>query len=108
MKQVALKIKAVVAEVGKEPEVREILDSLESMQSIVGGYIECIMMPGNIDIYINEEGTLMNLPFNRFVAGSPLVGNIFAASHDKDGNCISLNQKQIDTLMKMFSLKESV
>ena len=108
MKQVALKIKAVVAEVGKEPEVREILDSLESMQAIVGGYIECIMMPGNIDIYINEEGRLMNLPFNRFVAGLPLVGNIFAVSRDKDGNCISLNQKQISTLMKMFSFKEPV
>lgn len=108
MKQVALKIKAVVAEVGKEPEVREITDSLESMQAIVGGYVECIMMPGNIDIYINEEGRLMNLPFNRFVAGLPLVGNIFAVSRDKDGNCISLNQNQIDSLMKMFSLKESV
>ena len=108
MKQLALKIKAVVAEVGKEPEVREILDSLESMQAIVGGYIECIMMPGNIDIYVNEEGTLMDLPFNRFVAGRPLVGNIFAVSHDKSGNCVSLNQKQIDTLMKMFPLKEFV
>lgn len=37
--------------------------SLEELQEIVGGYIEIVECEKNIMV-INEEGKLMNLPFN--------------------------------------------
>ena len=39
---------------------------LEELQTIVGGLVEIVWLPNNEDIMvINEEGKLMNLPFNK-------------------------------------------
>lgn len=96
------KIKIVVCEPGKSPEICEINDDLESMQNIVGGYIECIALKNNIDVWVNEEGLLMDLPFNRTVNRKPLVGTIFAASHNKSGDTTSLSAQQIKDVLVMF------
>lgn len=96
------KIKIVISEPGKMPEVKEIEHTLEAMQSIVGGYVECIALPHNIDVWLNEEGLLMNLPFNRYVGGVPVVGTIFAASRNNAGDTLSLSDKQITSVMQMF------
>lgn len=53
------------------PKVIEIDGSLESMQKIVGGYIETFPLDGPILIVLNEEGKLMNLPLNFRVQVSP-------------------------------------
>lgn len=53
---------------GKEPQVKEIADSLAALQSEVGGYIECVTPFGdNIAIIVNEEGKLNGWPPNRFL-----------------------------------------
>ena len=96
------KIKIVVCEPGKSPEIREIDSDLKSMQDIVGGYIECVALKNNIDVWINEEGLLMDLPFNRFVNRQPLVGTIFAASHNSSGDTISLTDTQISQVFAIF------
>ncbi len=53
---------------GQEPQVKEIANSLEAMQSEVGGYIEAVT-PFNDDIAIvvNEEGKINGFPPNRFL-----------------------------------------
>lgn len=38
--------------------------SLEELQEIVGGYIEIVGLMGNEIMVINEEGKLIDLPFN--------------------------------------------
>ena len=59
-------IKVLVIEPEKNPAVREIEDSLESLQGIVGGYIECIYpFEDEVGIICNEEGKLNGLPLNR-------------------------------------------
>lgn len=48
----------------KRPFVTEIDGSLESMQKLVGGYIEpAHIAPGIVEI-VNEEGGLQRLPWN--------------------------------------------
>lgn len=92
-------IRVVVAEVGKAPEAREIDGSLESFQKIVGGYIEAVRrvgLPQGMDLFVNEEGRLHGMPFNRYVAGFDLLGPIVIAASDDEGETTSLSDDQID------------
>jgi len=62
------KIKVLLVEPNKYPEIVEIEDNLEAMQSLVGGYIEEYMpYNDNIAIVCNEEGKMMGLPLNRAI-----------------------------------------
>ena len=88
-------------------EEREIKNTLEEIQQIVGGYIEIpflspIFNDNKINIIINEEG--------KFIEGLEpeiavikresnnildiVYGNCVFASHDHDGNTIELNEEQ--------------
>ena len=66
------KIKVLLVEPGKTAKPFEIDDSLESMQEIVGGYIEEYMpFDDEVAIICNEEGKLNNEPLNRAIYGDP-------------------------------------
>lgn len=53
---------------GEEPELKEIGDSLEDMQEVVGGYIEVIYpFDDPVGVVVNEEGKLDGLPVSRFL-----------------------------------------
>ena len=61
-------MKILVAEPGKTPEVKEIDGSLESMQEVVGGYIEAIYpFDDPIALVCNDEGKINGLPPNRIL-----------------------------------------
>ena len=69
-------MRVIVVEPKKKPEVREIGDSLESMQKIVGGSIEAIYPSEEpVALICNEEGKLLNLPLNRALRDEE--GNIY-------------------------------
>ena len=56
----------LVVEPERRPEVREINDSLEEMQGIVGGFIQPICpFEDSVALVCNEEGKFMDLPANR-------------------------------------------
>ena len=96
------KITVVVKEPNKTPEVKEIEDTLEAMQEVVGGYIELVALPNKLDFYVNEEGLIQGLPFNTHIRGNPVVGTIFAASRNSSGDTIGLNKSQIDKVMTLI------
>lgn len=90
--------KILVKKVGGELEPGE-FDGLEDMQKIVGGHIECVQLPHDIDLWLNEEGKLEGLPANiaLFHNGEVvdiIVGDVFFASHDDEGDSTSLNDIQ--------------
>lgn len=59
-------IKVLIVEPEKDPRVEEISHTLESLQHIVGGYIEAMYpFEDPVAIICNEEGKLLNLPWNR-------------------------------------------
>ena len=56
----------LVVEPERRPELREIDESLESMQKIVGGLIQPVYpFDDPVALVCNDEGKLMSLPANR-------------------------------------------
>lgn len=100
-------MKVLVSSNGKL-ETKEIENTLEELQKIVGGYIEIpflskVFVDNIIDIVINEEGKYVDgLKPEIAVVNSKteqildvIYGNCIFASHDIEGNTIALNDEQI-------------
>lgn len=65
-------IRVLLVQPGKYPKEVSIGDSLESMQTVVGGYIEEYMpFEDEVAIICNEEGKMMGLPLNRAIYAEP-------------------------------------
>ena len=93
-------IKLLVKEPNKEPYVKEVEHTLENLQKIVGGYIECVEMPygKNIDLFVNEEGKLEGLKGNFWLPEYEdcVVGTCYMVGYDQEtGESVSITDKQI-------------
>lgn len=109
-------MRVLVLKNGKLQE-KEIKNSLEELQSIVGGYIEFPFL-GNrfkdntIDVIINEEGKFIEglNPEIAMVDGETksvldiVYGNCIFASHDEEGDTIGLNDEQIKIIMEELQM----
>lgn len=102
------KITVLVLEPAKDPYVSEIEDSLTSLQSMVGGYIQVIYpFDDPVALIANEEGKLLGLPWNR-----PLVDNegfiydvvvgTFLVTGLTEDNFGSLSQELIEKYTQYF------
>ena len=75
--------------------VTEVENTLETMQSAVGGYIQTVRLTRGIDIVCNEEGHLIGLPENINFPG--IVGTFFLISSDcADGEMHGLTKRQAE------------
>ena len=98
-------IKVLVVEPNKEPYIKEIESSLESLQDIVGGLIEYINLENNVDLICNEEGKINNLPFNRSIGNDIIAGTfIIAGINLRNGETISIPKDKVNKYTKLFSL----
>ena len=106
------KIKVVLLEPGKLARTVEIENSLESLQSVVGGYIE----PGYyfdepVCLICNDEGKINGMPLNRGVRDKDgkiidiIAGTAFICDCSGE-NFGSLNEDQIKLYTKMFKYPE--
>ena len=96
-----------------ELKEKEISNTLEELQKIVGGYIEFPFL-GNkfkdnvIDVIINEEGKFIEGLKPEIAIINEKVGNILDivygncvfASHDKEGNTIALTDEQVKVVIE--------
>lgn len=95
-------MKIIVKKVGEEPNVIELesLD-LEKMQSLVGGYIECLSVSPTVDMWLNDEGKLHGLPTNMFLCKEngevldTIQGDVFFASNS-DGETVGLSDDEVE------------
>lgn len=91
-----------------ELKEKEIKNTLEDLQQIVGGYIEIPFLSrefneNEIDVIINEEGKLIEglTPEIAVIKKGTnnildlVYGNCIFASHDAEGNTTELNEEQI-------------
>ena len=105
-------MKALVLSNGELKE-KEINNTLEELQKIVGGYIEFPFLGKKfkdnvIDVIVNEEGKFIDglkpeIAIINEKAGNILdivYGNCIFTSHDKEGNTIALNDEQIKIVME--------
>ena len=88
-------------------EEREIENTLEELQEIVGGYIEIpylgdTFQRNGIDVIINEEGKLIEgmrpeiaiVDSEQMQILDVVYGNCIFASHDEEGNTVELSEDQ--------------
>lgn len=100
-------MKVLILSNGKLEE-KEIKNTLEELQEIVGGYIEIPFLSKKfnnniIDIIINEEGKYIEglKPEIAIIDGNTnkvldvVFGNCIFASHNEEGDTVSLNDEQI-------------
>lgn len=102
-----MKIKAVRVPTYGDPQVVEIEDSLEALQREVGGYIERVVFGRGIDAYVNEEGMILGMDYNRTVITPygpiPVVGPMIVVSHDEEGATIGLTEEQIQRTLRILT-----
>lgn len=85
------KIKALVKDPGKAPVIQKVENTLEALQELIGGNIECIQtgtLPGVL-VLVDEEGKLKGLPQNfplyeRDVLVDQVVGRAVFVGTDRE------------------------
>ena len=108
------KIKVVLAEPGKKAKVTEIENTLENLQKIVGGYIECVYPFGdNVGLIANEEGKLIGLEPNRVLRDDDgnaldIIFGTFIITGLTEDDFGSLTDEQIDYYHDMFRCPEII
>lgn len=98
-----------------ELKEKDIENTLEALQTIVGGYIEIpylskVFNENKIDVIINEEGkfidglkpeiAIVDAETNQIL--DIVYGNCIFASHDEEGNTKALNEEQIKVVAEKF------
>ena len=101
-------MKVLVVEPMKPCEAREIPDTLEAMQAIVGGYIQAVYpFQEEVAVVCNEEGRNLDLPFNRPLideSGLPydiVCGTFFMAGFSGE-HFVSLTEEQIQKYKVLY------
>lgn len=103
-------IKALVINPGMSADAIEIESDLESLQEIVGGYIEIVWpFNDNAAIICNEEGKILGLEKNRPIHDEDglvydiVCGTMIIAGDDEDsGEFVSLTDNQIAYYKKYY------
>ena len=109
-------IQVVIVEPAKKPYKKIIPNTLEAFNKIVGGHIENLFIGqtakgARVGIILNEEGKLLDLPFNRKFLGTRgimdiAVGTFFITAYNMKGENISLIDSEAEKYIKRFTALE--
>ena len=80
-------MKVYIKEPGKALELKEIDNTLEELQRIVGGYIETVTVASDCIIICNEEGRINDMPYNCTLFGMQFFGTLIFAGADGEELC---------------------
>ena len=67
-------VTVVYKEPGEGPEIREVIDTLEEYQNLVGGYIEHVRIKPGLGMIVNEEGKMHDMEPNFVFRGDKILG----------------------------------
>lgn len=93
---------AIIKRPGRPAFRREIDNTLEALQELVGGYIETVSLPGGIVMIVNEEGKILRLPINFHLNCDLIRGTAVFVSVNGEDFC-SLNQAQENAVWRAMS-----
>lgn len=88
----------------------EVGNSYNTLRDAVGGYIECVSINNEMDIWLNEEGKLNGLDLNiiatafyqmRYKTSDFIVGNvIITGGADEEGDTLGLSDELLAELLE--------
>ena len=79
-------------------------NDLYAMQAIVGGHIEVALRMGDALVIANEEGLLLDLPYNCCIGGINLYGTIFVVGVDgEEFTSCPLSFKEWEKIVKEWN-----
>ncbi len=93
-----MKIKGLLVEPYKLPNEIEIENTLDNLQKLVDGYIECVYLPKDNDVILicNDEGKINNMPLNRDIGYDIIAGPFLIVGNDyENADFKSLTDEQI-------------
>jgi hypothetical protein len=89
-----LTIRVAIFRPGAEVTFEDLRNELEPMQKLVGGYVEFVHLSPLLGLICNEEGKLMDLPVNRYLATiHGIVDDVrgtFFVTRSRQGNFIGI------------------
>ena len=98
MSEIVIGVKAP----GKQVEGLNTTGDLKELQSIVGGWLECIPFEKGMWLWCNEEGKLIGLESNFWYYGDVIVGTVFFSRSDGEGGMASLTKEDIKYLQNLL------
>lgn len=96
-------MRVIVKEPGKSPKMATIDGSLESLQQLVGGFIEHIEFTKQTGILVDEEGKYKNLEPNIILPEDVLVGTVVFVGESGDA-FVDVPEKEAQTILKAFEI----
>ena len=105
-------IKVVLCEPGKKARVTTVMNNLESLQKMVGGYIEATYpFEDQVAIVCNEEGKLNNMELNRSLKDEygkvyDIIAGSFMIVGLSEDDFASLSKEHQEKYCKMFEKPE--
>lgn len=93
-----MKIKGLLVEPHKLPKEIEIENTLDNLQSLVDGYIECVYLQNDNDVVLicNDEGKINNMTLNRDIGYDIIAGPFLIVGNDyENADFKSLTEEQI-------------
>ena len=104
-------MKVIYCKIGQAPKILEIDGTLESMQSLVGGYIETYPYEYEPMVFVmNEEGKLRGLQPHRIIASGRdiICGDFFVTAFGKNGDgeddIVGLTEEQESIVLATIGL----
>lgn len=91
-------VKVVLKKVREEAVVTEIENTLESLQGIVGGWIETVHVGSGIIMVCNEEGKFNGSEANFHMGMDVIMGDVFFIASEGE-EFASLNEEQIEAVI---------
>ena len=92
-------MKVIVIKPGEEPVVTETRDDLESLQKLVGGYVQVVRWVPPFIVLVNEDGLRLQLPVNTMFPDHTLVGNVVIAKRSRS-EIVGLTLDECDKVMQ--------
>lgn len=96
-------LRILIVEPQQEPRVAIIQNTLDMMQTIVGGYIETKTLDDNTILIANEDGVMLNLEMNREIGNSIILGTFFIVGDDSSDSFVSLTDDQVEIYSNKLS-----
>lgn len=100
-------MRIVYLRVGRPPVVKDIDGSLESMQKLVGGYIQSVPLSYNTALVCDEDGRMKGRPVNRVAVTDDgdmidlIRGDFFIAGTGSE-DFVSLTDEQAARYIDMY------